>query len=131
MAIIALDYDDTYNRFPIIFDKLRDGFHDEGHKVFIVTARNEDRSPIEEDLSKFDGVIYTDGKAKASVIKADIYIDDSPVTVSCTMEFDIENKEIRACPSNRISHIYNEEHYDWVWKEDHFRAPLKPHKADK
>lgn len=82
--IIAIDYDNTFTLFPKQFTELRESFQKDGHKVFIVTARNKDLEPIPfKDTNGFDKVFYTDGKAKATVVRADIWIDDSPVTLCC------------------------------------------------
>lgn len=72
--LIALDYDKTYtadhalwNDFIVIAQK-------RGHVVKIVTMRK----PDEEIIGVPVDVTYTSRKAKASVVSADIWIDDSP-----------------------------------------------------
>lgn len=72
--LIALDYDKTYSADPALWDDFVQSARDRGHTVKIVTMRRPDEAipgvPIE--------VVYTSRKAKASVVSADIWIDDSP-----------------------------------------------------
>jgi hypothetical protein len=72
--IIALDYDKTYTADPALWDNFIQSAKDRGHSVKIVTMRYTSE-PIE---SVPVDVVYTSRKAKATVFKADIWIDDSP-----------------------------------------------------
>jgi len=118
--IIAIDYDGTYERFPYQFNKLRENFQEIGAEVYIVTARCENTEKIMDDLSKFDKIIYTCNKAKASVVNADVFIDDNPVTLCCDMLFN--DDETSGTPSNNLYQIYDNEHWNWHWKTDKFEA---------
>ena len=111
--ILAIDYDSTYSAFPEEFDALREMFQMRGHSVFIVTARLE-QNKIDADLSKFDKVVYTNGKAKASVVHADIFIDDCPITLCC----DFIPNQANAIPANDLYQNYNNEKYLWHFEED-------------
>ena len=72
--LIALDYDKTYTADPVLWDDFIKSAQNRGHEVKIVTMRYP-REPI--DAAPAD-VIYTSRKAKASYVKADIWIDDRP-----------------------------------------------------
>jgi hypothetical protein len=72
--IIALDYDKTYTADSALWDDFIQSAKDRGHSVKIVTMRYASE-PIE---SAPVDVVYTGRKAKATVFKADIWIDDSP-----------------------------------------------------
>jgi hypothetical protein len=71
---IALDYDKTYTADPALWDAFVQSAQNRGHTVKIVTMRTPDETingaPVE--------VVYTSRKAKATVVSADIWIDDSP-----------------------------------------------------
>ena len=114
--ILAIDYDNTYSSYPEEFDNLRQMFQKKGHKVFIVTARNEKDEPIEDDLSKFDRVFYTSGQAKAHVVRADIWVDDSPVTLCC----DFVPKKAHAVPSHALHQGYKDTHILWNYEDGKF-----------
>jgi len=125
--VLAIDYDDTYSSFPDEFDILRTIFQSKGHTVYIVTARDKTYAPIEKDLSLFDGIIYTAGKAKAAVVRADIWIDDSPVTLCC----DFVDGEPHAKPGDALHQGYKNKHILWNWEEDRFVSYIKkPFKKD-
>jgi len=119
MPIIAIDYDGTYARFPEQFNELRKSFQATGSKVYIVTARCQETSPILDDLSAFDDVIYTCNKAKAAVIKADIFIDDNPITLCCDLE--IGDTKVDALPASNLHHVYENEDRKWHWIHDFSR----------
>ena len=72
--LIALDYDKTYTADPALWDNFVDLAQSRGHTVKIVTMRRPDET-IDTDVVD---VVYTSRKAKSSVIRADIWIDDSP-----------------------------------------------------
>lgn len=116
MSVIAIDYDNTYSEFQEEFSILRQTFQKNGHTVIIATARNEKKEPIKEDLTGFDYVIYTNGKAKASVVRADIWIDDSPVTLCC----DFVPGAAHAEPSRALHQGYKDTHILWNFEEGKF-----------
>ena len=118
---IAIDYDGTYSRFPEQFNVLRESFQKIGAKVCIVTARCKQLHQIEDDLSAFDEVIYTCNQAKAEVVEADIFIDDNPITLCCTMTFDGGNV-VDAKPASNLYQLYNNDEWRWHWTEDRFIA---------
>lgn len=77
---IAIDYDNTYTRCRVLFEKIILLFKDFGHNVFIVTCRHEGE-PIDDcnNITK----IYTSRIAKYDYcqnigLKIDIWIDDNP-----------------------------------------------------
>lgn len=124
--ILAIDYDNTYSDFPEEFSALRKMFQKKGNKVYIVTARNESTDPIQDDVSEFDGVIYTAGKAKAGEFRADIWIDDSPVTLCCNFI----PGEPAAEPGRALHQGWKDKHVLWNFEEGKFVSyvanPFKP-----
>jgi hypothetical protein len=72
--LIALDYDKTYTTDPTLWDGFVRLAQTRGHEVKIVTMRKPDEAVNDVPVD----VVYTSRKAKASVVKADIWIDDSP-----------------------------------------------------
>lgn len=75
--LIALDYDKTYTADPALWDDFIQSAQDRGHVVKIVTMRRPDEAIIECLVD----VVYTSRKAKATIVNADIWIDDNPVWV--------------------------------------------------
>jgi hypothetical protein len=71
---IALDYDKTYTADPALWDAFVQSAQDCKHTVKIVTMRY----PSETIENAPCEVIYTSRKAKATVVSADIWIDDNP-----------------------------------------------------
>ena len=72
--LIALDYDKTYTVDPVLWDDFVQIAQNRGHVVKIVTMRRPDEAIIDAPVE----VVYTSRKAKAAVVNADIWIDDSP-----------------------------------------------------
>lgn len=72
--LIALDYDKTYTADPVLWNDFIQSAQDRGHVVKIVTMRRPDEVIIEPPVE----VVYTSRKAKATIVNADIWIDDSP-----------------------------------------------------
>lgn len=72
--LIALDYDKTYTADSAMWDDFIYIAQKRGHTVKIVTMRR----PKETIIGAPVDVVYTSRKAKASVVEADIWIDDSP-----------------------------------------------------
>ena len=116
MSVIAIDYDNTYTSYREEIDLFIDALKLKGHTVHLVTARSEKHEHIKEDLSKFDLVFYTNGKAKASVVRADLFLDDSPVTLCC----DFVPGASHAEPTKAIHQGYKDTHILWNWEEGKF-----------
>lgn len=120
--ILAIDYDDTYSTFKEELSVLRDTFQQRGHKVYLVTARSEKFEAIDDPtLNLFDKVIYTNGKAKASVVRADLWIDDNPVTLC----MDFVQGEPHAMPGQPLHQGYKNKHILWNWENDRFVSYIK------
>lgn len=81
---IALDYDETYTADPGLWDMFVKEAQRRGHFVQIVSFRFEfgDNSDIESVASALSiPVVYTNARQKQHLVKADIWIDDSPESV--------------------------------------------------
>jgi hypothetical protein len=123
MAEIAIDYDNTYSTFKEEIDVFIKALKKNGHTIHLVTARNEKNEKIPEDLSIFDHVFYTDGKAKASVVRADLFVDDSPVTLCC----DFVPGAAHAEPSRALHQGYKDSHILWNFEEGKFVSYVTKH----
>ena len=75
--LIALDYDKTYTADSALWDDFIQSAQNRGHSVKIVSMRY----PSEPIESVPVDVVYTSRKAKATIFKADIWIDDSPAWI--------------------------------------------------
>ena len=82
---IALDYDNTYTRDPILWNVFVANAIGLGHKVYCVTMRSpEEGLQVFHDLSgKVDGIFFTNRRAKKDFmfeqgISIDVWIDDMP-----------------------------------------------------
>jgi hypothetical protein len=124
--ILAIDYDDTYTREPNIFEAIRILFQRRGYLVYIVTARPPTK-PIEQQCLKFDSIIYTAGKAKASVVRASIWMDDNALTLCCDLKTHTDgmdalehNSTVYMQPSTNLYQNYNGEHWKWHWINTYF-----------
>lgn len=76
--LIALDYDDTYSRDPVFWDRFLQLAASSGHRVICLTMRYP-----EEAVSLSCDVFYTSRKAKKPfaenlLLHVDIWIDDAP-----------------------------------------------------
>tara|TARA_R110000868_G_scaffold290020_1_gene550233 strand:+ start:103 stop:348 length:246 start_codon:yes stop_codon:yes gene_type:complete len=71
---IALDYDRTFTEDPDMWTAFAAMAQARGHIVKIVTMRRPDETITDAPVE----VIYTSRQAKAHVVKADVWIDDSP-----------------------------------------------------
>lgn len=102
--IIALDFDETYNKdsdFWIDFIVLAENF---GHKVIMATYRHEtlDPDPLIDELIEGDIECYfTDGKAKRPFLKdlgieVDIWIDDNPFSITQDSAWKHDSPELHA-----------------------------------
>ena len=72
--LIALDYDKTYTADPDLWNDFIVIAQKRGHVVKIVTMRRPDEQIIGVPIP----VVYTSRKAKAALVNADVWIDDSP-----------------------------------------------------
>lgn len=81
---IALDFDDTYTRDPILWDKFIDDALERGHDIRIVTFRRSDmRDPAINWIELKIPVIFTSFQQKRQFTdsigwRPDIWIDDTP-----------------------------------------------------
>lgn len=116
MSIIAIDYDGTYSSYKEEIDLFVEALKQKNHKVYLVTARNKEKEPITSDVSIFDKIFYTDGQAKAHVVRADIWLDDCPVTLCC----DFVPGAAHAQPSNALHQGYKDTHILWNYEEGKF-----------
>lgn len=81
----AIDYDDTWTADPALMAAVADLLRGEGHTVYLVTARPEDRMDgvAEAVAGHVDGVFATGLTGKREFmwqrdIHIDIFIDDAP-----------------------------------------------------
>lgn len=116
MSVIAIDYDNTYTNFKEEIDVFINALKKNGHDVMLVTARDEAVDPILTDISNFHGVIYTAGRAKAGEFRADLFLDDSPVTLCCNFI----PGESHAEPGKALHQGYKDKHILWNWEEGRF-----------
>jgi hypothetical protein len=116
MSIIAFDYDKTYTDYKEEIDLFAEALKINGHKVILVTARNEETAPIMTDVSTFQEIVYTSGKAKASVVRADLFVDDCPVNLCC----DFVDGTASAVPSAVLHQGYKDTHNIWNFEEGVF-----------
>lgn len=83
--VFALDYDDTYTAAPEVFKGFVSLLKMVGHEVCFVTYRhalygnNDDICCDAESLGI--EIVFTNGRQKEHVFKADIWIDDRPETI--------------------------------------------------
>ena len=86
--LLALDYDETYTRDPIFWDKVIRLANERGHSVVIATMRNDVPWEADEVRNELEGVgieafIFTNRKAKYPALYSagyypSVWIDDSP-----------------------------------------------------
>jgi len=123
--ILAIDYDQTFGDYPEEFTELRKMFQKKGHSVYLVTARNEVNEKIDSKhdhlLKGFDKIIYTGGKAKAAEVRADIFIDDNPITLCCNFV----QGQPDAVPARALHQGYKDKHILWNWEKDRFCSYIK------
>jgi hypothetical protein len=77
---VALDWDGTVTRDPLVFGRITKLLADAGHKVYILTKRYRSE-PV--TLEGVDQVIYCCRRPKMEVlnelgIRIDVYIDNDP-----------------------------------------------------
>lgn len=86
---VALDFDETYNKNPQLFDTVASVMKANGCNVILATYRHpvEDYDPLFDHLrNRGIFVVCTDGKAKKKFlsdigIDIDIWIDDNPKSI--------------------------------------------------
>ena len=89
---IALDYDETYTEDKSLWNLFVLQAKNNGHEVKFVTyrfpscyepySRPQDNIDIEADAKSIDiDIIYTCSEQKSDYYDADIWIDDSPITI--------------------------------------------------
>lgn len=83
--LFAIDYDDTWSKAPIFFNKLVDLIEQNGHSAIIATLRFENtyNKDLEEDVKNRIPVVYCGHSLKRNFVeskgyKVDIWIDDTP-----------------------------------------------------
>lgn len=96
---LAIDYDETYTRDPATWDKVLKVFREAGHKIYLVTWRNENMMPpVYEAL---DGKVHeffaTDLEAKKDYMEKqrifiDVWIDDMPWAIINSSEYKYEGE---------------------------------------
>ncbi|URC15316.1 phosphatase [Paraglaciecola Antarctic GD virus 1] len=82
--IFALDYDDTYTAAPVLFKAFVANALMYGHTVKFVTYRPAKGSNGDIEADALDlgiNIVYTAGRQKQHVFKADVWIDDAPATI--------------------------------------------------
>lgn len=95
MAMIALDFDETYTAMPEVWDNFIDTVKATGHSIVVVTARHDrqdclgsdDNSDITDLCNRKNiSVIYCGQKPKRAFCESldyffNIWIDDSPQSI--------------------------------------------------
>lgn len=92
---IALDYDETYTKDPIMWQKFIDLVQLSGHDIMIVTYRDPS---LTLDHDPKIPVYFTSYKAKRTYmenkgIQIDVWIDDSPETIVGNSEWTDEQRK--------------------------------------
>lgn len=81
---IVIDFDDTISRAPRFWGEFIDFARANGHHVSVATFRfaTGNNADIEAFCNRHKvGLICTQGRQKAHVLGADVWIDDDPVTI--------------------------------------------------
>lgn len=102
--IIALDFDETYNLDPVVFDQIIAVFQQAGHQVILATYRHQtiDYDPLFLRLERQGVKLYcTDGKAKKPFLEAlgvnvSIWIDDNPKSILQDSAWKADSPELHA-----------------------------------
>jgi len=83
--IIALDYDECFTEDKVFWSGFVASAKKSGHTVTFVTYRPDRWHDSTDILADADTLgietVFTAGQQKAGLFKADIWIDDSPVTI--------------------------------------------------
>jgi hypothetical protein len=81
---IALDYDDTFTMDETLWRGFVDAALTRGHSVAIVTSRKRDgdnRDLLADATMLGVPVVFCDFRPKADCHTADVWIDDTPLTI--------------------------------------------------
>lgn len=89
---ISLDFDDTYTRDPVFWNRFIEMTWEFGHTVYCITAREPNkinREEVYDSIGKLIGknnCLFTDAMAKARYaaekgVHIDVWIDDLPSNV--------------------------------------------------
>jgi hypothetical protein len=83
--LIALDFDDTYTRDPVTWDRFIILMQTAGHRIICVTMRSKaEGAQVHEALDPFDvPIFFTNRAAKKPFmnelsVNVDVWIDDNP-----------------------------------------------------
>jgi hypothetical protein len=85
--IFALDYDETFTDEPILWEFFINKAKERGHSVTFVTSRGHHNSHDYNDDIFADAkrlgieVVFCFGEQKISKFKADVWIDDCPLSI--------------------------------------------------
>jgi hypothetical protein len=102
--IIALDFDDTYNRDPDMWDGVIKCINNHDNSVLLATYGHPvlDYDPLFDRLSDL-GVecFFTDGKAKRPFLRdlgiyVDVWIDDNPFSITQDSAWTHDSPELHA-----------------------------------
>lgn len=131
--IVALDFDETYNKAPGLFDIIVKNFQGDGHIVILATYRHpvEDYDPLFERLKNNKVlVICTDGKGKKKFledmgIKVDIWIDDNPRSILEDSAWKPDSPELHKWREENIQKRYDDaqKQYDKALKDNNQIIP--------
>lgn len=112
--LIALDFDETYNKDPVLWDEFISTANALGSKVILATYRHEtlDPDPLIDELKKWIDCYFTDGKAKrpfleALGIKVDVWIDDNPFSITQDSAWKHDSPELHAWREANILKVSN------------------------
>ena len=87
--LIALDYDNTWTKSPVLWAQIVSLFKSHGHNFICVTSRADtidNRRQLNESIGVLMPIIYCNHtpkkkQAKQAGFKPDIWIDDRPETI--------------------------------------------------
>lgn len=85
--IFALDYDETFTDEPILWEFFISKAKERGHSVTFVTSRGfhptlDTNADIFADAKRLCiDIVFCFGEPKATKFKADVWIDDKPLTI--------------------------------------------------
>ena len=104
MMIVALDFDETYNLCPDVWDEVTEVLRSHGHNVILATYRHRelDYDPLFERLAEKGINLYcTDGKAKRPFLEEQgiavaVWIDDNPKSIMYDSAWKHDSPELHA-----------------------------------
>ena len=85
--IFALDYDETFTDEPVLWEWFINKAKERGHSVTFVTSREDPtiqgwNDDIRADAKRLGiDIVFCFGEPKATKFKADVWIDDSPLSI--------------------------------------------------